>query len=267
MDLPPAPDPALPPPPPSVVGPTAHRGGLFVGIALLVTAAILVSLALFGTQVWVASGSPHGAHAFLDRATDGAPYRWNPCQPIHFVVNPDHEPAGAQADIHEAIARVSAATDIRFVDDGTSVYTADLQIGSAFQAGIAGQPRYLPLLITFVTNQDFHFIVDTKQAIAFGMPYRGDGTLAHEFVSGIVVIDVGSRIPSGFESRFAMGPLLMHELGHVMGLAHVGAGDEIMWSPTIRPHDNPDPLQTDWGPGDLEGLRLLGRGAGCLPSR
>lgn len=238
-----------------------------MGIALLVAAAILLSLALFGTQAWVASGSPHGAHAFLDRATDGTPYRWNPCQPIHFVVNPDDEPVGAQADIHEAIARLSAATGIRFVDDGTSVYTADQQMGSVFQSGLAGRPRYLPLLITFVTNQDFHFIVDTKQAIAFGMPYRGDGALAHEFVSGVVVIDVGQGIPAGFESRFSMGPLLMHELGHVMGLAHVGAGDEIMWSPTVRPHDAADLLQTDWGPGDLEGLQLLGRNAGCLPPR
>jgi hypothetical protein len=238
-----------------------------VGIALLVAAAILLSLALFGIQAWVASGTPHGAHAFLDRATDGTPYRWNPCQPIHFVVNPHNEPAGAEADIHEAIARLSTATGIRFVDDGTSVYTADQQMGSAFQAGIPGRPRYLPLLITFVTNRDFHFMVDTNQAIAFGMPYRGDGALAHEIVSGVVVIDVGRPIPAGFESRFSMGPLLMHELGHVMGLAHVGAGDEIMWSPTVRPHDNPDPSQTDWGPGDLEGLRLLGRTAGCLAPR
>ena len=211
-----------------------------MGVALLVVAAILSSVALIGTRAWVASGSPHGAHEFLNRETDGSPYRWNPCQPIHFAVNPDHEPAGADADLREAIARVSAATGIRFVDEGRSVYTADQQIGSVFQAGIPGQPRYLPLLITFVTSQAFHFIVDTKHAIAFGMPARGDGTLAHEFVSGVVVIDVGEPIPSGFQSRFSMGTLLMHELGHVMGLAHVGAGDEIMWSPNVRGHGPPD---------------------------
>jgi hypothetical protein len=267
MELPPAPIPAFPPPPPGEARPRSSRGGLFVGVALLVVAAILLSLALFGTRALETSGSPHGAHAFLDRATDGTPYRWNPCQPIHYVVNPDHEPAGAEADLHEAIARLSAATGIRFVDEGTSVYTADQQIGSVFQEDIPGRPRYLPLLITFVTNQDFHFIVDTKQAIAFGMPYRGDGALAHEFVSGVVVIDVGPPIPAGFGSRFSMGPLLMHELGHVMGLAHVGAGNEIMWSPTVQPHDQPDPFQTDWGPGDLEGLGLLGRNAGCLAPR
>jgi hypothetical protein len=238
-----------------------------VGTALIVAAAILLSVALFGTRAWEAAGSPHGPHAFLDRASDGSPNRWNPCQPIHFVVNPDHEPAGTDADIREAIARLSAATGIRFVDDGTSVYTADRQMGSVFQSGLPGQPRYLPLLITFVTSSDFHFIVDSKQAIAFGMPDQGDGALANEIVSGLVVIDVGTPIPPGFGSRFSMGPLLMHELGHVMGLAHVGAGDEIMWSPTVRPHDDPDLSQTDWGPGDLEGLRLLGRTAGCLPPR
>ena len=264
MNLPPPPIPPLPPPP--VAAPRTHRGGLFAGIALLVAAAILVSFALFGTRALVA-GSPHGTHAFLNRASDGTPYRWNPCQPIHFAVNPEHEPAGAQADLLEAIARLASATGIRFVDDGTSAYTADQQIGSVFQSGLAGQPRYLPLLIAFATSQDFHMIVPSKRALAVGMPARGDGTLAHEFVSGVVVIDVGQPIQSGFVSRFSMGPLLMHELGHVMGLAHVGAANELMWSPSVRGHDVPTPFQTGWGPGDLEGLRLLGRQAGCLPSR
>jgi hypothetical protein len=147
----------------------------------------------------------------LEQDHDGTPYRWNPCQPIHFVVNPDHEPAGADDDLHAAIARVASATGIRFVDDGTVVDTADQQIGSDFQSGMPG-PRYLPVLVTFVTDLEFHFLVDSKRAVGFGMPARGDGDLAHEFVSGVVVVDIGQELARGFGTRYSMGPVLMHEL-------------------------------------------------------
>jgi len=52
-----------------------------------------------------------------------------------------------------------------------------------------------------------------------------------------------------------------------MGLAHVGSPHEIMWSPETSEAPHPDLWQTEWGPGDLEGLRALGRDAGCLPER
>ena len=85
-------------------------------------------------------------------------------------------------------------------------------------------------------------------------------------MSGVIAVDASSPLAVGFQSRWGLGPVLMHELGHVMGLAHVGAGDELMWSPSVKGHDrSPDLDQTDWGPGDREGLRLVGRDAGCGP--
>ncbi len=150
------------------------------------------------------------------------------------------------------------------MSDGTTVETADQQIGSAFQDNVPG-PRWLPILITFVSDEHFHFLADSNRAIAFGLPHRGDGDQAHQYVSGAVVIDADKPLPEGFGTRYSLGPVLMHELAHVMGLGHVGAGDELMWSPQVADHDpSPDLSLTDWGPGDLEGLRLVGRDAGCL---
>jgi hypothetical protein len=257
------PAPPLPPPPPA---PT-RRGAPAPLIVVAVVVGLALIASLVGRAVLHAGEVTHGPHAFLEQLSDGTPYRWNPCQPIHYVVNPDHEPAGAPTVVQEAIHRVSTATGIRFIDDGTTVETADQQIGSVFQTTIPG-PRYLPLLITFVTGNHFNFLADTRRAIAFGMPYRGDGDAVYTYVSGVVVVDTAEPVPVDFATRYSLGPVLMHELGHVMGLAHVGAADELMWSPTVRNHaPSPDLSQTDWGPGDLEGLRLLGRSAGCLPAR
>lgn len=52
--------------------------------------------------------------------------------------------------------------------------------------------------------------------------------------------------------------LVMHQLGHVLGLAHTTQPDEVM---------NPSGAtsRTVWGSGDLAGLAKVGRAAGCLP--
>ena len=229
-------------------------------------------LALFGMLASVVAvgwpSAPSGEYRFLQRSASGAPDRWNPCQPIHYVVNLAAAPSGAMADVREAVLRVAEATGISFVSDGTTQRTADQQVGTAFQTAMPGQPRWLPLLIAWVPHEHFDFLVDTPQAVAFGTPYNGDGSLADEYVSGVVAVDAGQRLASGFSQRYSLGVVLMHELGHVMGLAHVPSGHEIMYSPSVRGASlTPDLTETDWGPGDLAGLKLLGRNAGCLPPR
>ena len=63
----------------------------------------------------------------------------------------------------------------------------------------------------------------------------------------------------GVHHQPEVGVVLMHELGHIVGLQHVSSPHEVMSS-------NPtDPSVIDWGSGDLDGLRLLGRSMGCLP--
>jgi len=212
--------------------------------------------------------APLGEHRFLERSASGAPDRWNPCQPIHYVVNLSAAPPGAMADVREAVRRVSEATGISFVFDGTTLRTADQQVGSAFQTAMPGEPRWLPLLILWVPHEHFDFLVDTPKAVAFGTPFNGDGMLADEYVSGVVAVDAGQALPPGFSERYSRGVVLMHELGHVMGLAHVASGHELMWAPSVRGASlTPDLTETNWGPGDLAGLELLGRSAGCLPLR
>jgi hypothetical protein len=234
-------------------------------VVALVLVGLLVSSQI-GTGV-LSRTRVRGDHAFLTTLSDG-PIRWNPCQPIHYEVNATDAPPTAMDDVREAVHRVSEATGIRFVEDGTTSRTVDQQVGAGFLSTLPGSPRYLPLLIDWVPHEHFLSMVDDPKAEAFGMPWPGHGNLAHEYVSGVVAMDAGGEVPSGFGERYSEGVVLMHELAHVMGLAHVASPHELMWSPEVAGSSSfPDVLQTDWGPGDLEGLRALGRDAGCLPAR
>jgi Zn-dependent protease with chaperone function len=52
--------------------------------------------------------------------------------------------------------------------------------------------------------------------------------------------------------------VVLHELGHLVGLDHVTAADQLMY-PQVQPG------VTDFGAGDLTGLAALGRGT-CMPN-
>jgi hypothetical protein len=233
-------------------------------LAAVVAAALLATaVGTFGGGAAVrrlAAGS--GSYKFLRVGPGGVPVRWNPCSPIRYRVNLSAAPAGALDDVRQAIARVAAATGDRFVYEGTTTQTADQQIGRAFQTGNTTS-RWLPLLITWVPHAHFDYLADTNRAAAFGMPQAGDGADAQTYESGVVAIDAGGHLPLGFAGRYSDGVVLMHELGHVMGLAHVADGNEVMWSPTVHDAGPPNLALSDWGPGDLRGLRILGQHASC----
>jgi hypothetical protein len=198
-----------------------------------------------------------GEYRFLHQTPDGTPYRWDPCVPIHYEVNLLEAPDGALDEVREAVDRVADASGYRFAFVGTTVRTADQQIGTSFQTG-GTTHRWLPLLITWVSHPHFDYLADTHRAAAFGMPRTGDGDRHTFYESGLIAIDAGGDLPPGFGTRYSEGVVLMHELGHVLGLAHVGDGDELMWSPDVHGGDaHPDFALSDWGPGDRRGLRAL----------
>ncbi|WP_305788626.1 M66 family metalloprotease [Symbioplanes lichenis] len=80
---------------------------------------------------------------------------------------------------------------------------------------------------------------------------------------GMVVIDAGraSGLARGFGAAAGAttGKLLLHELGHAVGLAHPLVDDpaEVMYSRLTG-------RAAEWGAGDLAGLRAVGDAGGCL---
>jgi hypothetical protein len=194
---------------------------------------------------------------FLDRTDEGFPTRWDPCRPIHYVVNASRAPEGSTADIHEAVGRISAATGIPFEYEGPTDEEATAY-RQPFQPDRYGD-RWAPVLIAWADPEtsDIPFERDGHVAAGVAQPLVPPSPRVEDvYVSGWVALNAEDPNLPGFDLPGQQGPVILHELGHLMGLGHVNTVGEIM-----HPFGGG---VVGLGPGDLEGLRQLGASGGCV---
>ncbi len=178
--------------------------------------------------------------------------RWNPCAPVHYRVNLSLEP-GALPAVQAAVAALSKGTGITFVYDGTT--------SAIPEAAKWNQPA--PLLIAFAHPGGQTY----GSSYLAGGNQLGEGGFQSQFstingristykiINGYAVIDANGYNRADAHVRTAV---LLHELGHAVGLNHAHLTSEVMY-----------PSVSDAGPdyysaGDLAGLAAVGRPAGCL---
>ena len=189
------------------------------------------------------------SYKFLALNPDGTPVGYSPCRPLHYVVNEALAPEGAERLVEEAIGTISRATGIRFVDDGPST-EAPSPSRVPYQRDVYGD-RWAPLLIAWTTPE---------QAAQLAGPVIGTGGSTHfsfgdgpkSFVTGSLELDapqIGEDLGRTDGAAYATA-VILHELGHVMGLEHVDDPAQLMY-PEIGA---PDGLAA----GDLNGLYELG---------
>jgi hypothetical protein len=248
-----------------------RRGGpwwilpVAIGSALVLSAVVGITIAddSRSTGPGPALSSPNGDYAFLEeRAFLGrhVPVRWNPCEPIQYEVNVQGAPADALDEIQGATARVSEATGITFTFDGTTDRSLRQTGHDSFYSNGNGG-TYYPVLFVWIPHDRMLRLTKHREVLAFTHPELGEADRSDQWVSGWVVVDAGGGFePSG---RYSLELVLMHELGHLVGLGHVSDPDELMFSSQVAPSTRPDQMD-DWGAGDLAGLELLGRGQGCM---
>jgi hypothetical protein len=260
QSLPPRPDVLLPPPPygprPPSTPPPRRRRGLTVLVVVLTLSAILAA-----GLIPIVPNLVHPAASGTARYTfilqhDGGGVRWNPCEPIHYVVNLGGAPEGSLEDVQESVRRITAATGIAFAYDGLSD-EVPMEGRAAYQPDRYGD-RWAPVLIAWVapSQTDIPFQKDGETAAGVASPQLPRGGFDEIYVSGWAAINVNDSNPPGFDRYGEQGLVVLHELSHVMGMGHVK-----QWGELMEPSGGG---VTDFGPGDREGLELLGRSQGCL---
>lgn len=254
--LPPPPVPLRPDlAPVEIEVPRRRRFPLWVTVVCALLALSLGAVAI--APVFEGTEEPRGpGFLFLDRTDQGTPTRWDPCEPIHYVVNAELAPPGSIEDVHEAVRRVSGATGIAFVYEGTTDEEVSIS-RDVYQFDRYGD-RWAPVLIAWVDpdDSDIPFERDDRVAAGVAVPRIAPTRLEDVYVSGWVAINADDPNPPGFYVPGQQGPVILHELGHLMGLGHVRVAGELM-------HPSGGGV-VDFGPGDREGLRLLGADGGCI---
>lgn len=183
--------------------------------------------------------------------------RWNPCQPIGWRVNTQQATPGALRDARIAFAKLTQATGFRFV------YRGSTGIVPQWEDTENSYPADTQIVIAWARKSQSSLFRFDPSADAFGNPYyipgyrNGDGTPSWRIASGGVVIDSRLKVKAGYGTGITRGDLLLHELGHVMGLDHFDSGGEMM-----------NPVMTfgvaRYGRGDLAGFEQRGAELGCL---
>ena len=221
--------------------------------------AAVTVLALYVTVPAAPASAPTSAallgkdyeHAFLVTSQVA---RWDPCTVIGWRVN--RRARIGLADTKTAFWRLGQATGFTFRYRG--VITGVPQIGSN-----PWWPADTQIVVARARRFESTLFDATADADAVAGPYylsgwqNPDGSPAYRISMGSVVIRAGLHLRGGFGLGITRGDVLLHELGHLMGLAHYPSTDEMMNPVMTR-------SRARYGRGDLAGLEEHGARMGCL---
>ncbi len=249
---------ALPPPPEDAAPPRRPVWVALIAVIVVVSLSALFILRAFrdvqrfevAATRGIAGDRPY-AFVFRDAET-GRPLRYNPCEPIHYVINPAGAPHRGVEDVHEAFRIASEATGLRFVYDGTTNEPAQRD-RPLYMPDRYGE-RWAPVLVGW-TNQPGVFDEHDAGAAGSGYVANSDGHLV--YVSGGIILNPNEPLLPGFGPGGTWGRVLLHEIGHLLGLDHVSSPAEVMY-PELKAGPGV------YGPGDRQGLQKVGAAAGCL---
>lgn len=191
-----------------------------------------------------------GPYEFTVTGPDDEPGRYDPCRPITVVVNDRLAPPNGDELVDSALAEVSRATGLQFVREGGSDEAAAFD-RAPYQPDRYGD-RWAPVLIAWTdeaTNPEL--VGDTVgQGGSAWLDIDGHSV----FVSGAVVLDSPelAEIASYPNGTSYVRAVLLHELAHVVGLAHVEDPAQLMYAQSGE--------VVDFAAGDLAGLAVLGQG-------
>lgn len=192
-----------------------------------------------------------GAYAFLAHqpGRPDEPVGYDPCRPIHVRVNLDHAPADGLDMIRAAMDHVGTDAGLRFEYDGL---TNDRPRWKTMHVpSFLGRPRTRPVLVSWARADEVGQLSGAVAGIGGSVP-APDASGRLRFVTGGITLDADAfealgTTDVGKASAYA---IVLHEFGHLVGLAHVPDRHELMYAENVG--------VLDYGPGDLAGLARVG---------
>lgn len=193
-----------------------------------------------------AVAGPAGAGGY----TFEAAARWDPCQPIRYVISGGEPFAGANAMLTQALNEAGAASGLRFVSAGTTTETASPD-RPAYQPARYGR-QWAPVLIAWTDQAAVPKLAGNVIGLGGAVSARVHGTT--RLVTGLLYFDAPELflIAQRGTGYAAMRTVMLHEIGHLLGLGHVQDPGAVMF-----PSDG---AQGGYSAGDLRGLAYAGAG-------
>jgi len=210
-----------------------------------------------------------GGNQYSVSYSHGQVVRWNPCSTITYAVNDrlagttPRARAAALRDARGAMARAAAATGMTFSFVGT---TSEVPKNTASQTWSKRQ-RAADIVIAWVTPRTSNLLDRVGRGYAAGTggwvwkSWRTSaGAYRVAIGRGFAVLNSEQRhdFRPGFGSGVTRGALLLHEIGHALGLNHVSNTHEIMYPVMLKRQSS------GYKAGDRLGLARLGRAQGCM---
>ena len=230
---------------------------------------------LLTTTAATAAASTQSTHYRLTHAYDSYTrstkvVRWNPCATIKYRVNTGVTSRYRVSLVNRAVAKLSAATGIRFSYLGTTSYIPHYAVlhypsGDQYVFNAAQQQRATGAQLVIAWAYEGNDLRRHQSNLLSGAE-AGVGTTSWRssylsqlrILSAAVVMRRGVRLKTWFAPGASTGALLLHELGHALGMQHVTDRSQIMY-PVFGSY-SPGVYQA----GDLAGLARVGRRMGCL---
>ena len=248
---------------------------------LISSAAVGTSLVATALSGALAAPSPAAATTTTTYAVSHAvdPYsgrstvmRWTPCLTvsgvttsavISYAVNTGGDPSRVTL-VQHAIAQVAAISGLRFRYTGKVSYVPHYAVlhyptGNRLMFNAAQQraATHADLVVGWVSATRTNMFSRNEAGVGT-VSWTGSSRSQLRIVEAAALIKLGVPLRAGFTTGASVGSLLLHEIGHAVGLDHVSATSQIMY-PVLGRY-----TPASYQAGDRTGLHLVGRPSGCF---